>query len=74
MTCAIARLDDDSPISFGAIVGLANFTTSNSPAEPALKNTADDFAERPDSRPQTRFEARGARLGHGVWDVIFRKI
>ena len=42
--------------------------------EAVLRNTAGGFAERPDSRPQTRFEARGARLGHGVWDVIFRKI
>jgi len=42
-------------------------------AEPALENTAEGFAPRPASRPQTKFEARGLRLGHGVWDVIFRK-
>lgn len=40
-------------------------------AEPLLKNTATGFAERPDWRPQTKFEARGLRLGHGVWDVLF---
>lgn len=41
--------------------------------EAALRNTAGGFAERPDSRPQTKFEDRGARLGHGVWDVIFER-
>ena len=42
-------------------------------AEPLLKNTADGFAPRPDYRPLTKFEQRGLRLGHGVWDVIFRR-
>ena len=32
-----------------------------------------DFVSRPDSRPLTRFEQRGQRLGHGVWDLAFRK-
>lgn len=41
--------------------------------EPLLINTAPDFAPRPDYRPQTRFETRGLKLGHGVWDVIFRR-
>jgi tRNA (guanine-N7-)-methyltransferase len=42
-------------------------------AEPALENTATDFAPRPDYRPLTKFEQRGIKLGHGVWDIIFRK-
>jgi tRNA (guanine-N7-)-methyltransferase len=42
-------------------------------AEPLLENTAPGFAPRPDYRPHTRFEARGLKLGHGVWDVIFRR-
>ncbi|WP_426398792.1 tRNA (guanosine(46)-N7)-methyltransferase TrmB [Ralstonia sp. R-29] len=42
-------------------------------AEPQLENTADGFAPRPDYRPVTKFEKRGLRLGHGVWDVVFRK-
>jgi tRNA (guanine-N7-)-methyltransferase len=41
--------------------------------EPALRNTADGYAPRPDYRPLTKFEQRGLRLGHGVWDVVFRK-
>ena len=42
-------------------------------AEPQLENTATDYAPRPDSRPLTKFEQRGLRLGHGVWDLMFRK-
>jgi len=38
-----------------------------------LANTAVDFAPTPDYRPETKFEARGKRLGHGVWDLVFRK-
>ncbi|MBA0169120.1 MULTISPECIES: tRNA (guanosine(46)-N7)-methyltransferase TrmB [Pectobacterium] len=33
-----------------------------------------DYVERPDSRPLTKFEARGQRLGHGVWDLMFERI
>ena len=43
-------------------------------AEPALENTATDFAQRPNSRPETKFERRGLKLGHRVWDLVFRKI
>jgi tRNA (guanine-N7-)-methyltransferase len=42
-------------------------------AEPALENTAEGFAPRPDYRPVTKFENRGLKLGHGVWDLVFRK-
>jgi tRNA (guanine-N7-)-methyltransferase len=42
-------------------------------AEPLLENTAIDYATRPDYRPLTKFEQRGLRLGHGVWDLVFRK-
>jgi len=41
--------------------------------EPSLENTAEGFAPRRDYRPLTKFEQRGLRLGHGVWDVIFRR-
>jgi len=41
--------------------------------EPTLVNSAEGFAPRPEYRPLTKFENRGLRLGHGVWDVIFRK-
>ena len=42
-------------------------------AEPQLRNSTDGFAPRPSYRPTTKFEKRGLRLGHGVWDVIFLK-
>lgn len=44
-------------------------------AEGLLHNTAPahGFIERPDSRPLTKYENRGNRLGHGVWDVLFNK-
>lgn len=42
-------------------------------AEPALENTAADYAPRPDYRPVTKFERRGLRLGHGVWDLVFKR-
>lgn len=41
--------------------------------EPMLENTADGYAPRPDYRPVTKFENRGLKLGHGVWDLVFRK-
>jgi tRNA (guanine-N7-)-methyltransferase len=47
-------------------------------AEPLLKNTADasngGYAQKPDYRPLTKFENRGLKLGHGVWDVVFKRI
>ncbi len=42
-------------------------------AEKLLENTASGYAPRPDERPQTKFEQRGLRLGHGVWDLLFRR-
>lgn len=42
-------------------------------AETALLNTAAGYADKPAYRPLTKFEARGLRLGHGVWDLVFRK-
>lgn len=40
-----------------------------------FENTAGPgaFAPRPEDRPLTRFERRGQRLGHGVWDLVFRR-
>jgi tRNA (guanine-N7-)-methyltransferase len=42
-------------------------------AEPALANTAAGYAGRPAWRPQTKFETRGLKLGHGVRDLVFRR-
>ncbi len=47
-------------------------------AEPLLKNTADlahgGYAQKPEYRPLTKFENRGLKLGHGVWDVVFKRV
>lgn len=47
-------------------------------AEPLLKNTASSdlggYAVKPNYRPLTKFENRGLKLGHGVWDVVFQRI
>ena len=42
---------------------------------PGFKNCAADgkYIPRPDYRPTTKFERRGERLGHGVWDIMFEK-
>jgi tRNA (guanine-N7-)-methyltransferase len=46
--------------------------------EPLLKNTAEatngGYAQKPDYRPLTKFENRGLKLGHGVWDVVFQRV
>jgi tRNA (guanine-N7-)-methyltransferase len=42
-------------------------------ATPGLANTAQGFAPRPATRPETKFERRGLKLGHGVWDIVFRR-
>lgn len=34
----------------------------------------DGYAERPDYRTKTRFETRGLKLGHGVWDLVFERL
>jgi tRNA (guanine-N7-)-methyltransferase len=45
-------------------------------AESGLRNTATSgcgYAQRPAWRPMTRFELRGLKLGHGVWDLVFSR-
>ena len=42
--------------------------------EPQLQNTVLDYAEKPVYRPLTKFENRGIKLGHGVWDLVFTRI
>lgn len=45
-------------------------------AAEGYKNTAvsGDYVPKPDYRPETKFERRGQRLGHGVWDLVFEKL
>jgi tRNA (guanine-N7-)-methyltransferase len=41
--------------------------------EPLLANTAPAYSGRPGERPLTKFETRGLRLGHRVWDIVFSR-
>lgn len=43
-------------------------------AEPQLQNTAESYADKPSYRPLTKFENRGIKLGHGVWDMVFKRV
>ncbi len=45
-------------------------------SSPGYENLSDtnDYVPRPDSRPLTKFENRGQRLGHGVWDLQFKRV
>jgi len=58
---------------------LANSVASPSPEALAAALEADSaaglagFAPKPEYRPLTKFENRGLRLGHGVWDLVFRR-
>lgn len=45
-----------------AAPGFANLSATN------------DYVERPEQRPLTKFEQRGQRLGHGVWDLMYKRI
>lgn len=42
-------------------------------SEATLRNTAESYAARPAYRPLTKFENRGLKLGHGVWDLVFER-
>lgn len=44
-------------------------------AEPCLVNSqmSGGYSPKPDTRPLTKFEQRGNRLGHGVWDLVYIK-
>ncbi len=43
---------------------------------PGFRNTVGrgEYAPRPAYRPETKFERRGLRLGHGVWDLVFERL
>jgi tRNA (guanine-N7-)-methyltransferase len=43
-------------------------------AEPAIKNTASAYAQRPAYRTESNFERKGLAKGHGVWDLVFTRI
>jgi len=38
------------------------------------RSESGDYVPRPETRPVTKFEQRGHRLGHGVWDLMFERV
>ncbi len=54
----------------------AEYMATEMITDPRFKNQGSEngYAERPDYRPVTRFETRGLKLGHKVWDLIFEKL
>jgi tRNA (guanine-N7-)-methyltransferase len=42
-------------------------------AEGFRNQAGEGYAPRPEHRPTTKFEQRGERLGHGVWDLLFER-
>jgi tRNA (guanine-N7-)-methyltransferase len=56
--------------------GAGSTNISSNEFIPTAEDLASDhagYAERPSYRPITKFESRGIRLGHGVWDLVYRK-
>ncbi len=43
-------------------------------ANSGLVNSVSGYSRRPEYRPLTKFEQRGLRLGHAVYDIVFRRI
>jgi tRNA (guanine-N7-)-methyltransferase len=43
-------------------------------AAPLLRNSVGGYAPKPAYRPLTKFENRGLKLGHGVWDIVFTRV
>jgi tRNA (guanine-N7-)-methyltransferase len=53
--------------------GQSETTNEFTPTAEDLTGDHPGYAERPAYRPITKFENRGIRLGHGVWDLVYRK-
>jgi tRNA (guanine-N7-)-methyltransferase len=62
--------------TFGEIDAVKEDASSNEfkPTLEQLKELHAGYVERPAYRPVTKFENRGIKLGHGVWDLVYRKV
>ncbi len=68
----ILQVLGDEPTLQNTAPAAATGTLAEAEAEAAA--SADGYAPKPDYRPLTKFENRGIKLGHGVWDIVFKKI
>jgi tRNA (guanine-N7-)-methyltransferase len=66
----------DEPLLVNTVADAADRTTPTpgDAGDAAEPGTSSGYAPRPDHRPLTKFENRGLRLGHGVWDLVFRRV
>jgi len=70
------RIETFTPADVVADAGTHGANESKKEFTPTLEDLESDhpgYAERPSYRPITKFENRGIRLGHGVWDLVYRK-
>ncbi len=70
------RIETFTRADIAANAGTHGVNGSKNEFIPTLEDITDDhlgYAERPSYRPITKFESRGIRLGHGVWDLVYRK-
>ena len=57
------------------LAGYRQYRSYRMYAEPeTYAEDASGYAEKPIYRPLTKFENRGLKLGHGVWDLVFRRV
>jgi len=70
------RIETFTPADVVADAGTHGANESKNVFRPTVEDLDSDhpgYAERPSYRPITKFENRGIRLGHGVWDLVYRK-
>ncbi len=69
------RNQSTQKVRLGAILGIDQDHTIGGIDWTAeqLQNMHEGFVDKPSYRPLTKFENRGLKLGHGVWDLLYRK-
>jgi tRNA (guanine-N7-)-methyltransferase len=69
------RNQSTQKVRLGAILGIDQDQTIGGInwAAKQLQETHEGFVDKPSYRPLTKFENRGLKLGHGVWDLLYRK-
>lgn len=74
MTLLASRLDKNGFVHLATDwAPYANHMLEVMQSHPDFENTTNDFIPRPDFRPLTKFEQRGLKLGHEIFDLMFVK-
>ncbi len=69
----ILQVLSDEPTLENTAPASAAHTNTDAATNDAAAAGTDGYAPKPDYRPLTKFENRGIKLGHGVWDIVFKK-